>query len=162
MNKTVLLLFLTSTLVSGCAKKEIENNVIALANKVEILENQLGNYKYVGLKPQIKVTILKQEFEEATTSYGSPEYYLSGVVRREEEFPLNRIGLTIGYVLTFNENHKHEGIIHVDMKGDSTAFETSAYMSEIPNILKNVTPKIEVTETNWWPIELIEVELETK
>lgn len=153
MKKILLPLFIL-ILLMGWAKKQ---DVVALSQQIDALEKDLGPYRYGGTNPKLKLTLLSEELEES--SYGSPHYNFTGVVQFVDEFPVDKITVSIEIKLIFADNYEKEGAFFIEMKGNSTAFEDDVYLTDFPDILSKVKPEIEVIRASWWPVTKLPVEV---
>lgn len=146
--KRILIPLILVLLLSGCAKKQ---EVLALQARLEALEKDLGPYRYGALKPDLRVTFLKETFEESNPDSSYPKYHFSGVVNYVDGYPDVKTGVELSYNLVFDEDESSEDILFFEMDGDSAVFEEDTLLIGIPDSYASIKPKFETIEASVWP-----------
>jgi len=121
-----------------------------------------GDFKYVGKRPAIKVTILSHRVESAGSVYGSPSLKLTGVAQEKQPFPVKQYSLQVTYEVHFGGEKSYKDVLFVEMKDGKGSFESTIYLSDFPAAAKNKPISFVLKETGWFPKTYADVELENQ
>lgn len=122
----------------------------------------LGDFKYVGQRPSIKLTVVSQKYEPAKETYESSKLELSGVSQQTKAFPVKHYGLSVVCEGKLSNDKPIKCSLAIEMKDGAGSFTETTYLDrgmDTPN-LKLVS--LTVKETNWTPFSAANVEIEVK
>lgn len=145
MKNPTLLVFLTVgvLMTTACAPK----------SDVERIENNLGDYRFIGLAPNVKVRVLKQEVVKPDSEYSRAKLKVTGIIQQEGDFPVKRYWATVFLSVKMGEKEIGTGRIGATVESNTAAFTEDIYLSELS---AGVEPradalKLELSDFGWSP-----------
>ena len=112
--------------------------------------------------PKIEVIVEERGIREREET-GGKEYYLTGVINLLEDFPIERFGLNVTYIVTFKDKSTHKGVIIIEeFKGATMNFDTTAFINGPVDRYEGETPKLEGDQINWWIVRDNPIEIKEK
>lgn len=131
-----------------------------LLERIERLENDLGEYRYLRLNPKIEVVVKSRGVRNSSAKSEDKEYFISGMIRLKEDFPVDRFGMSVTYRITPENGPSYDGVIVVDeFIGESVGFESIPFMQVPEDRNLDAEHAIQVVAANWWPIREMTIEL---
>jgi hypothetical protein len=124
----------------------------------------LGDYKYIGKKPSVKVTILSHKIDEQKygDSISSFALEFNGVAQESETFPVAHYYLQVDCEVQFGSEKSYRNTLFIEMKGGKGVFESRVYLSDFPAAAKDKPVNFVLKEARWSPIVTAVVVLENQ
>jgi hypothetical protein len=146
-------IFLCVFTLSGCfvSESKYQKSVEDLSSQIELLQSNLGTMQYIGLDPEITLSIKDVEFNPAE-EYGSPTVKFKVNLKQTNiDFPLENYGINLYFsVLDANGNEVSTIAVSSDVEFGvlSLAEDKSMYSLKSSNLSGY---KLKVKYFNWYP-----------
>ena len=118
-----------------------------------------GDFKYIGQKPSVKLTVVSTKYEPAKETYESAKLELSGVAQQTRPFPVKFYSVGVACEGKLSNDKPFTCHFEVEMKDGAGSFSTKVYLDSgqtTPN-LKLVS--LTVKQSYWSPPNPANVEL---
>lgn len=133
-------------LLLGCSQKK----------EIEQIQKNLGDWRFKGIAPELKFSILKMEVKRAEYDYGHPSVSITGVIQQIGTFPVTTYSTQARVLVKVDGKQNGTTYVSSEVKNGAAPFSHTIMLDDIPAsapLPKPAAITVEIAEFTWWPLQ---------